>query len=384
MSVPLREVPPFPPPSPPDRRGPGRGVALGLAAVLAVAVLIAGVVLLTTGASGTRTTVVTTPAGGGSGFNAAALYAAANPGVVDITAHTTTTSTDPFGVTGKTPATDTGTGMVLDRHGRILTADHVVAGGHAITVTFQDGATRPATVLAGDTATDVAVLKVDPSGLTLHPLALGTLSGHRVGDPLAVIGDPFDVQRSLSTGVISGLDRTIQAPDGFSIPRALQTDASMNPGNSGGPVLDSSGRVVGIADQIDTGTDGVDSSTGVGFAVPSDAIKPVLAQLEAGVTPTHASVGVGAANATGADGNIGALVQAVNADGPAAKAGIRAGDLITGLGGAKITGVDDLAAATAAHRPGDKVSVAVVRGGKHLTLTLTLAKQPTATTSNGA
>ena len=258
---------------------------LGLAAVLAVAVLIVVVALLTTGASGTRTTVVTTPARGGSGFDPAALYAAANPGVVDITSHTTTTSTDPFGVTGKTPATDTGTGMVLDRQGRILTADHVVAGGHAITVTFQGGATRPATVLAGDTATDVAVLKVDPSGLKLHPLALGTLSGHRVGDPLAVIGDPFDVQRSLSTGVISGLDRTIQAPDGFSIPRALQTDAAMNPGNSGGPVLDASGRVVGIADQIDTGTSGVDSSSGVGFAVPSDGSSPCSPSSKPAVLP---------------------------------------------------------------------------------------------------
>ena len=123
-----------------------------------------------------------------------------------------------------------------------LTADHVVAGATSVSVILQDGTTRAAKVLGGDPATDVAVLKVDPSGLKLHPLPLGSVSAMRIGNPLAVIGDPFDFHRSLSTGVISGLDRTIQAPNGFTIAHAVQTDAAMNPGNSGGPVLDYLGR----------------------------------------------------------------------------------------------------------------------------------------------
>jgi putative serine protease PepD len=221
MSVPTQERPTFPPPVP-RRRGLPAGTALGATALVAVVALTA--VLPATGTFGSRTTTVvragTAPSGAGpTGLNAAALYAAANPGVVDITANsTTTTPSGPFGLPRKAQQTDSGTGMVLDAQGRILTADHVVAGASAITVNFQDGATRTATVLGGDTATDVAVLKVDPTGLTLHPLALGTLTGHRVGDPLAVIGDPFDVQRSLSTGVISGLDRTIQAPTASASP----------------------------------------------------------------------------------------------------------------------------------------------------------------------
>ena len=192
---------------------------------------------------------------------------------------------------------------MLDTQGRILTADHVIAGASSITVTLQNGDTRSAKLLGGDTATDTAVLKVDPSGMTLHPLPLGSLATLRIGDPIAVIGDPFSFQRSLSTGLISGLDRTIQAPNGFTIAHAVQTDAAMNPGNSGGPVLDARGRVIGVADQIATGNSGADSSTGVGFAVPIDIVKTVLPQLERGTTPAHAYLGVGAADATGNGGN---------------------------------------------------------------------------------
>jgi S1-C subfamily serine protease len=311
------------------------------------------------------------------GLNAAGLYAQTNPGVVDITGQTTAAAPPALGLTQKAAAIQSGTGFVLDRQGHILTASHVVAGAHGITVTFQGGATRTAKVLGSDTATDAAVLGVDPSGLALHALPLGTLAGHRVGDPVAVIGDPFNVQRSLSTGVISGLDHTIQAPNGYNIPHAVQTDAAMNPGNSGGPVLDAGGRVIGIADQIDTGSGGADSSTGVGFAVPIDVVKSELSQLVSGATPAHASLGVSAADAANGGGGTGALVQSVQSGGPAARAGVRAGDLVVAIGAAKIAGANDVIAAVANHAPGDRTTITVIRHGKQMSLTATLAKQPT-------
>ena len=388
MSVPTLERPASPPPQPPAASG-GRRNPPTLALALSATALLATIALTIALAAGafdrsspatvTRpATVVTQPAAAGSGLNAAALYASDAPGVVDITAHsTTTTAAGPFGLPRKAQTTDTGTGTVLDTQGRILTADHVIAGASSITVTLQNGDTRSAKLLGGDSATDTAVLKIDPSGMTLHPLPLGSLATLRIGDPIAVIGDPFSFQRSLSSGLISGLDRTIQAPNGFTIAHAVQTDAAMNPGNSGGPVLDARGRVIGVADQIATGNSGADSSTGVGFAVPIDIVKTVLPQLERGTTPAHAYLGIGAADATGTGGNAGALVQVVRSSGPAAAAGIRTGDVIVALGRAKITGVSDLVTATSTHRPGDRVTATVIRGGKRLSLPITLAKEPT-------
>ena len=372
-----------PPPPPPRRRA--SAPALLLAAVAGAIIL--ALALIAAGAFGRTTTVVNGPtantAGGGSSLNAARLYAAAAPGVVDITAHSTSTTAGPFGLPRKAQSTDTGTGSVLDSQGRILTADHVVAGANSVNVTFQNGVTRTAKVLGGDTATDIAVLKVDPSGLKLHPLPLGSVSKMRIGDPLAVIGDPFDYHRSLSTGVISGLDRTIQAPNGFTIAHAVQTDAAMNPGNSGGPVLDAHGRVIGVADQIATGGSGVDSSTGVGFAVPIDIAKAELPQLESGAAPAHAYLGVSADDASITGANSGARIATVAPGGPAARGGLRAGDVIVSVGSAKISGVNDLVTATSSHKPGDQVTVTVIRGGKQLTRSVTLAKEPASTTNAG-
>jgi S1-C subfamily serine protease len=320
---------------PPPLRSRPLGWLLALALISGV--IGAGIVtglLYTTGAAGgqgTATTVEQVSAGGSAGgkgsdpstaLNAAGIYAAAGPGVVDITSSgiPASTSGSPFAPSSGQSETATGTGFQIDSHGDILTAAHVVAGASKITATLDDGTTLTANVLGVDSSTDVAVLKIDPSGQTMHPLPLGSSQTLTVGDPLAVIGDPFHFDRSLSTGVVSALNRTIQAPDGFTIADAIQTDAGIDPGNSGGPVLNAQGQVVGITDQIATGTSGSDSFSGVGFAVPIDDVKGELSQLERGVNVSHAFLGVGIAQTTGADG---ALIGSVAPNSPGAAAGLK-------------------------------------------------------------
>jgi putative serine protease PepD len=311
-------------------------------------------------------------------LRASAIYADSVSGVVAISATVTSEVQTEYGPESE-KAVSTGTGSVLDTKGRILTADHVVAGGSSITVKFANGITRKATVLGKDSATDVAVLKVNPAGLTLHPLALGTLRSLRIGDPLLVIGDPFGYPRSASVGIVSGLGRTIVAPNGFMVSDAVQTDAAINPGNSGGPLLDSRGLVIGVADQIATGGTGDQTSTGVGFAVPVDVIKAVLPALERGQTPVHAYLGLGSTDATS---RAGALVQTIRSGSPAAKAGVKVGDVITGFGNVAIGGVSDLVAAIASRQPGADITLTLLRNGKQLSLHIKLAKQPAQAASN--
>jgi S1-C subfamily serine protease len=337
---------------------------------------------LGTGSSGTTTAVVpsgvtmASTTGSANNLDAAALYANASPGVVDITAKGVSTAgaaaAGPFGAPQPT-ATATGTGFVVDGSGHIVTAAHVVNGASSVTVRFQDGTTRPATLLGQDDATDVAVLKVDASGLTLHPLALGSSSSVGVGGAVAAVGDPFGYQRSLSTGIVSGVDRTVQSPNGFTVAHAIQTDAALNPGNSGGPLLNASGQVVGIVDQIAT-NGSADQSSGVGFAVPIDVVKSELGALEAGKSVSHAYLGVASADATSTAN--GATLGSVAPGGPAASAGLQAGDVVTRIGTAAIHGANDLVAAIAGHAPGDKVPLTVQRGSRTLSVTVTLGTQP--------
>lgn len=396
-----------PPLSPPDGRDPGppggppplggargpRGRAIALLIILAAILgggAGAGLVALT-GAGGTSTSTTTTVTQATSaaserstsagGLNAPALYASAAPGVVDITSRGIASSGgSPFGGPSQSDSTATGTGFVVDGKGHIVTAAHVVDGASSITVKFQDGTTRTAKVLGTDNATDVAVLSVDPSGLTLHPLTLGSSAALDIGDQVAAIGDPFTYERSLSTGVVSGLDRTISAPNGFTVAHAIQTDAALNPGNSGGPVLDASGKVIGIVDQIATNGSS-QTSSGVGFAVPIDLVKSELAALEAGSTVRHAYLGV--STSTADSSAPGALVQGVTRGGPAADAGLRSGDVVTALDGITIHGTNDLVASIATHKPGDRIQISVRRGSQTITLTATLGTQPTQATQTG-
>jgi putative serine protease PepD len=385
-----------PPPAPPrrDGRGPGRrGLALLLiVTALGGGVAGAGLLLLTGAGDATTTTTTVTEATTATaaqrsetsgGLDARTLYANANPGVVDITSRGITESSSgggsPFGGPSQS-ATATGTGFVVDGKGHIVTAAHVVEGASSISVKFQDGTTRTAKVLGTDEATDVAVLSVDPSGLTLHPLALGSSASLAIGDRVAAIGDPFTYDRSLSTGVVSGLDRTISAPNGFTVAHAIQTDAALNPGNSGGPVLDASGLVIGIVDQIATNGSS-QTSSGVGFAVPIDLVRSELSKLEAGQTVRHAYLGVSTSDL--GTGTAGALIQSVSSSGPAASAGLRSGDVVTRIGSAAIKGTNDLVAAVAAHAPGDRVQVTVKRGSSTRTVTVTFGTQPTQAAQSG-
>jgi len=370
-------------------------VAVVCAAVLGGGVVAAALLATdTVGGSSGPTTVIQQSApssipaaSSGSGLSAAALYSRVASGVVDITATQSGSSggLGPFGNQGQQQSTASGSGFVFDGQGHIMTAAHVVDGSSSITVTLQNGQKRTAKLLGEDKSTDVAVLSIDPSGLTITPLQLGSSQSLVVGDAVATIGDPFGYDRSLSTGVVSGLDRTIQAPDGFTIPHAIQTDAALNPGNSGGPVLDSNGHVIGIADQIATGGNGAsggsEQNTGVGFAVPIDVAKTVMSSLEQGSPAKHAYLGVSSAPATGTQS--GALVQGVQSGSPAAKAGVRAGDLVVSFGGKQITGVNDLISAVSSHQPGDTIPVTVTRGGSKVTLQVTLGTQPSQAPTSG-
>ena len=353
---------------------------LGGAAALALALLVGAV--HTTAHPATTTVVESVPATKAAsppGATWASVYARADAGQVDITVHGTTTVPTPFGQRQE-QETALGSGFVLDGHGDIVTAAHVIEGATSITVAFQNGTTRTATVLGNDDGSDVAVLHVNPAGLTLHPLPFGSSAALAVGDPLAVLGDPLGFDRSLSTGVVSALDRTIEAPNGFEIAHSIQTDAAINPGNSGGPLLNTSGQVIGIADQIATGTNqfggpsSSDTSTGVGFAIPIDLIKAELLPLEHGQTPTHAYLGISTSET--ANGSPGALATGVQSGTPAATAGLRTGDVVVAFNGTPIGTEGDLIDALAAAHPGEQIRLTVQRGSSRITLIVTLATEP--------
>jgi S1-C subfamily serine protease len=350
-----------------------------LASALVGAGALAAILFATGAVHGTTTdtaqAVTAGPAVGSSSLHPAALYAGSAPGVVDIIARGTTTVQSPSGSSSE-QETSTGAGVVLDRQGHILTADHVVRGASSVSVKFANGTLRSVRVTGSDPATDLAVLSVDPSGLSLHSIALGDSAGLQVGDPVAAIGDPFGYPRSMSAGIVSGLDRTIAGLNGYSIAHAVQTDAAIDPGNSGGPLLNAAGQVIGIVDQIATGGSGADSSTGVGFAVPSNIAKGELSDLERGSTPAHAYLGVGTAAAVDVDGGAGVIVESVQSASPAAKAGVRVGDVVETVDGKALRGVNDLIAVVSADRPGETLTLGLQRGTRHLTVRVVLAAQP--------
>jgi putative serine protease PepD len=306
------------------------------------------------------------------------LYKQDAPGVVDITVQSTTDGSSgdfPFGTPGGSQKQQAeGTGFEIDTQGNILTAEHVVDNADSIQVTFQDGSTAKATLVGSDKSTDTAVIHVDVPESKLHPLALGNSSAAQPGQSVVAIGSPFGLPETLTAGIVSATNRTITAPNRFSITGAIQTDAAINHGNSGGPLIDvATNTVIGINDQIDTNSN---DNAGVGFAVPINAAKKVAQTLIAGGTVKHAYVGVLIQSVSG-----GAKITKIVSGSPAAKAGLKVGDVITALDGKSIASADDLTSAVTNAQPGDKVTLTVRSGGTTKHVTVQLGVQPASATS---
>ena len=311
----------------------------------------------------------------GGGLGAREIYKRDAPGVVFIRAQTLRTAPTPFDVFETVqPTVATGSGFVIDKDGLILTNAHVVAAATDIRVTFSDRHTVTARPVGKDPDTDLALLRVDPHGLDLRPLELGDSRTVQVGDPTVAIGNPFGLERTLTTGVVSALQRRLTAPSGFAIDDVIQTDAALNPGNSGGPLLDANGRVIGINSQIATGGgDSSGGSVGIGFAVPVNTAKRVIPQLQEAGHVARAYLGI-----EGSGGHDGVHVQRVEPDSPAAAAGMRDADVLSGLDGRPVHSMEDVSAILAKHAPGDVVSVTVRTGGQRRDLEATLADRPAA------
>ena len=227
------------------------------------------------------------------GLTARDIYRRAAPGVVFIRARSVQQTQSPFDVFPRQQENvATGSGFVVDERGHILTNAHVVASSLDVRVSFSDHRTVAARVVGKDADTDLAVLSVNPKEVKLHPLQLGDSRAVRVGDPTVAIGNPFGLERTLTTGVVSALQRRITAPSGFAIEDVIQTDAAINPGNSGGPLLDATGRVIGVNSQIATGAEGSTGNVGIGFAVPAATVKKVLPELERNGRVTRPFLGV--------------------------------------------------------------------------------------------
>ena len=377
---------------------------MGVAAVIGVLALVG----VFDGGGGTGNgraalpSVPTARAAGGNWLNR--IYEQASPSVLFVQATIVRPQTSPFGQRQQGGAT--GTGFVTDDQGRVLTNAHVVENARQVQIRTKDNSLVDAQVIGTDVSDDLALLKVDPSRLpgAVKPLLLGDSDTVRPGDPVAAMGNPLGLRGTITSGIVSATQRRITAPDGFTIDGVLQTDAAVNPGNSGGPLIDGEGKVIGINSQIATapspqgGASTAEGFIGIAFAIPINTAKKVIPDLEDDGRVQRPYLGVSTvtlgsqlAGRLGIKTQHGALVITVAQGSPAERAGLRGsspgdtgaitqpGDVIVGVGGTDVTSSDDLGAAIAGAKPGQTVELHIVRGGDERTVEVQLAARPTAT-----
>jgi S1-C subfamily serine protease len=348
----------------------------------AIGGLMVALAFLALGVTGRRSTqtiveqspITAEPAATSSGLTPHDIYVRDAPGVVFVRAQVNQQVQDPFDLFPQEQrSVATGSGFLVNRDGSILTNYHVIEGADphtGVTVQFEDNVTRKAKVVGQDPSNDLALLKVELGGVEAKPLELGDSATVQVGDPTMAIGNPFGLDRTLTSGIVSALAREIQAPNGFSIDNVIQTDAPINPGNSGGPLLDAAGRVIGINSQIATGGNG-NGSVGIAFAVPIDTAKHDLGALEGGGQVQLAYLGISGSRASSSQG-----VAVDSATGPAASAGLQRGDTLQTIGGHSVHSMTEVQTVVAAHKPGEAVTVRILRTGRARTFTVRLGNRP--------
>jgi S1-C subfamily serine protease len=391
------------------------GTRLSVRAAETLAVAVSGGVLALGGASllgklGSHTTIeqVTPPqtvpttfrSPAAGGLTPEVIYQRDAPGVVQITATSVTESpADPFNLLPSTPETtqSLGSGFVIDRAGHIVTNYHVIEGAQKVQVSFTGQDQLAATVVGKDPSTDVAVLKVDTHARALTPLPLGDSDAVRVGDSVYAIGNPFGLARTLTAGLVSAVQRQIFAPDNQPVEHAIQTDAAINHGNSGGPLIDADGRVIGVTSQIQTGSTTSSGNVGIGFAIPIDTVRDVAGQIIASGKVRHAYLGISVVALTPTLQKLfnlptskGLLVQLVTKGSAADKAGIRhgttsvvvggetyrvGGDIITAIDGQRVTSQQQLFNAVQQKTPGEKLSITFWHEGKKKSVTVRLGQR---------
>ncbi|HKU59051.1 MAG TPA: trypsin-like peptidase domain-containing protein [Gaiellaceae bacterium] len=383
--------------------------ALGLAIVAAIGAGIALGIAGGLGKLGSKTTIVQQQAAPAtnaslqaphSGLTPEQVYRRDAPGVVQITATSTTTTPDPFGFTPPTTQTEQslGSGFVLDKAGHIVTNEHVIADAQKIQVSFSGNDQIQATVVGSDPSTDIAVLKIDTHARALTPLPLGNSDNVNVGDTVYAIGNPFGYTRTLTAGLVSAVQRQITAPNSLPIDNAIQTDAAINHGNSGGPLIDALGQVIGVTSQISTGNTGQQGNLGIGFAIPINTVRSVAAQLIKTGKVEHPFLGISVLPITSQLAKLfnlptkaGLLVDRVDAGTSAAKAGIEGGttsvivsgtsyrlggDIIVSVDGTPVATFEQLRDAIDLKKPGQKIALGLYRHGAKTTVPVTLGQAP--------
>jgi S1-C subfamily serine protease len=375
----------------------------------ALVVLVVGAIAVGTGWIGKeeKTTVVQSSLGetdlrrSDKGLTINEIYDRDGPGVVFIRAETVRRVQSPFGLFPQRERGEaTGSGFVIDEDGHILTNAHVVQGASKIDVRFSDEKTEQAKLIGRDPSNDLALLKVEAGKDQLKPLTRGDSSKVEVGDSVVAIGNPFGLDRTVTTGIVSALQRQLEAPNGFQISNVIQTDAAINPGNSGGPLIDARGSVIGINSQIATA--GGRGNIGIGFAVPINKAKEIVSELKKSGRVRHAFLGVTGVSITSTlserlnlPTGRGVLVQETT--GPAERAGVKAGDTQVNIGGQdlvlggdviveiegkRVESMNDVIELVDSKKPGDKVSLKLLRGSKSRTVEVELGNRPASTGSS--